>query len=185
LARLPIYHSTFEEGLRSALRKICEAVKSDLDNLDKISPPGDREAVDHRCPALQRCRRIHASGKTDIQSSAQAAEALKPAAGAFAEFIFALGIVGTGLLAVPVLAGSTAYAIGEGRRWPVGLSRKPRETAAFYSVMALSVALGGNHQLHRHRSNQGAILECGYQRRIGGARHDDHDVVGPAAICNG
>jgi Mn2+/Fe2+ NRAMP family transporter len=63
---------------------------------------------------------LHAAGKTDIQSSAQAAEALRPVAGAFAEFIFALGIVGTGLLAVPVLAGSTAYAIGEGRKWPVG-----------------------------------------------------------------
>jgi Mn2+/Fe2+ NRAMP family transporter len=85
---------------------------------------------------------LHASGKTDIQSSSQAAEALKPVAGAFAEFIFALGIVGTGLLAIPVLAGSTAYAIGEGRKWPVGLSRKPREAVAFYAVLAVSVALG-------------------------------------------
>lgn len=85
---------------------------------------------------------LHASGKTDIESSAQAAEALRPVAGAFAEFIFALGIVGTGLLAVPVLAGSTAYAIGEGRKWPVGLSRKPKEAVAFYTVLALSVGLG-------------------------------------------
>jgi NRAMP (natural resistance-associated macrophage protein)-like metal ion transporter len=85
---------------------------------------------------------LHASGKTEIQSSAQAAEALRPVAGAFAEFIFALGIVGTGLLAIPVLAGSTAYAIGEGRKWPVGLSRKPKEAIAFYSILALSVALG-------------------------------------------
>src|SRR6201999_1581063 len=85
---------------------------------------------------------LHASGKTDIESSAQAAEALKPVAGAFAEFIFALGIVGTGLLAIPVLAGSTAYAVGEGRKWPVGLSRRPRQAIAFYSVLALSVILG-------------------------------------------
>jgi Mn2+/Fe2+ NRAMP family transporter len=85
---------------------------------------------------------LHASGKTDIESSAQAAEALKPVAGAFAEFIFALGIVGTGLLAIPVLAGSTAYAIGEGRKWPVGLSRQPKEAMAFYSVLTLSVGLG-------------------------------------------
>jgi Mn2+/Fe2+ NRAMP family transporter len=69
---------------------------------------------------------LHVQGKTDIQSSAQAAEALKPIAGAFAELIFALGIIGTGLLAIPVLAGSTAYAIGEGRKWKVGLSRKPK-----------------------------------------------------------
>ena len=85
---------------------------------------------------------LHASGKTYIQSSSQAAEALKPVAGAFAEFIFALGIVGTGLLAIPVLAGSTAYAIGEGRKWPVGLSRKPREAVAFYAVLTVSVTLG-------------------------------------------
>jgi Mn2+/Fe2+ NRAMP family transporter len=63
---------------------------------------------------------LHASGKTNIETSAQAAEALRPLAGAAAELIFALGIIGTGLLAIPVLAGSTAYAIGEGRKWPVG-----------------------------------------------------------------
>jgi NRAMP (natural resistance-associated macrophage protein)-like metal ion transporter len=84
---------------------------------------------------------LHIKGITDIQSSAQAAEALKPLAGVFAELIFALGIIGTGLLAIPVLAGSTAYAIGEGRKWPVGLSRKPKEAIAFYSVLALSVAI--------------------------------------------
>jgi NRAMP (natural resistance-associated macrophage protein)-like metal ion transporter len=85
---------------------------------------------------------LHLEGITDVQSSAQAAEALKPIAGQFAELIFALGIIGTGLLAVPVLAGSTAYAIGEGRKWPVGLARKPKRAIAFYSVLALSVALG-------------------------------------------
>src|ERR1700710_187954 len=85
---------------------------------------------------------LNAAGKTDIQTSAQAAEALKPIAGAFAEVIFALGIIGTGLLAIPVLAGATAYAVGEGRRWPVGLSRKPKEAAAFYAVLALSAAIG-------------------------------------------
>ncbi|EKS29803.1 Nramp family divalent metal transporter [Afipia felis] len=85
---------------------------------------------------------LHANGKTDIETSAQAAEALRPVAGAFAEIIFALGIIGTGLLAVPVLAGSAAYAIGEGRRWPVGLARKPKEAVSFYSVMALSAGIG-------------------------------------------
>lgn len=85
---------------------------------------------------------LHASGKTDIETSAQAAEALRPIAGAFAEWIFALGIVGTGLLAIPVLAGATAYAVGEGRRWPVGLARKPKQAVAFYSVLALSAAIG-------------------------------------------
>jgi Mn2+/Fe2+ NRAMP family transporter len=85
---------------------------------------------------------LHAQGVTDVQSSSQAAEALKPIAGVFAEVIFALGIIGTGLLAIPVLAGSTAYAIGEGKQWPVGLSRKPKQAVAFYSVLALSVGLG-------------------------------------------
>jgi NRAMP (natural resistance-associated macrophage protein)-like metal ion transporter len=85
---------------------------------------------------------LHASGKTDIQTSAQAAEALRPIAGAFAEVIFALGIVGTGLLAIPVLAGATAYAVGEARQWPVGLARKPKEAAAFYGVLALSAGIG-------------------------------------------
>jgi NRAMP (natural resistance-associated macrophage protein)-like metal ion transporter len=85
---------------------------------------------------------LHANGKTDIQTSAQAAEALRPIAGAFAEVVFALGIVGTGLLAIPVLAGATAYAVGEGRQWRVGLARKPKEAAAFYAVLALSGAIG-------------------------------------------
>ena len=85
---------------------------------------------------------LHATGRTDIETSAQAAEALRPVAGAFAEWIFALGIVGTGLLAIPVLAGSTAYAVGEGQRWLVGLDRKPREAVAFYAVLALSAGIG-------------------------------------------
>src|SRR3954447_1812342 len=85
---------------------------------------------------------LHAAGKTDIQTSAQAAEALRPIAGKFAEVIFALGIVGTGLLAIPVLGGATAYAVGEARKWPVGLARKPKKAIAFYSVLALSAALG-------------------------------------------
>ena len=85
---------------------------------------------------------LHATGKTDIETSAQAAEALRPVAGQFAELVFALGIIGTGLLAVPVLAGSAAYAIGEGRQWTVGLARKPREAVAFYAVLALSAGIG-------------------------------------------
>lgn len=85
---------------------------------------------------------LNPSGKTDIQSSAEAAEALRPIAGPLAEAIFALGIVGTGLLAIPVLAGATAYAVGESRRWPVGLARRPKEAAAFYAVLALSGAIG-------------------------------------------
>jgi Mn2+/Fe2+ NRAMP family transporter len=85
---------------------------------------------------------FHAHGKTNIETSAQAAEALRPLAGTFAELFFALGIIGTGLLTIPVLAGSTAYAIGEGCKWPVGLSRKPKRAVAFYAVLAFSVLIG-------------------------------------------
>ena len=73
------------------------------------------------------------NGVVDIRTSADAAEALRPFAGDYASIVFALGIVGTGLLAVPVLAGSAAYAVGEARRWPIGLDRKPKRAKAFYA----------------------------------------------------
>jgi NRAMP (natural resistance-associated macrophage protein)-like metal ion transporter len=85
---------------------------------------------------------LHRAGVTNVQTSTQAAEALRPVAGPFAFTLFALGIVGTGLLAVPVLAGSAAYAIGEARRWPVGLSRKPAKAKAFYATLAIATMLG-------------------------------------------
>jgi NRAMP (natural resistance-associated macrophage protein)-like metal ion transporter len=85
---------------------------------------------------------LHAQGVTDVQSSAQAAEALRPVAGGFAFGLFALGIIGTGLLAVPVLAGSAAYAIGEARRWRVGLAREPDEAKSFYATLAFAGAVG-------------------------------------------
>jgi Mn2+/Fe2+ NRAMP family transporter len=85
---------------------------------------------------------LHATGVTDIDTSGQAAEALKPVAGALAFTIFTLGIVGTGLLAVPVLAGSAAYAVGEARQWPTGLARRPKEAVAFYATIALATTVG-------------------------------------------
>jgi Mn2+/Fe2+ NRAMP family transporter len=85
---------------------------------------------------------LNAHGVTDIQTSTQAAEALRPLAGRFAFILFALGILGTGLLAIPVLAGSAAYAVGEARRWPTGLARQPLEAKAFYVTLAVATALG-------------------------------------------
>jgi Mn2+/Fe2+ NRAMP family transporter len=85
---------------------------------------------------------LHAAGKTDIQTAADAARALEPIAGKFAFLLFSLGIIGTGLLAIPVLAGSAAYAIGETRGWKVGLDNKPWEAVGFYLVIAMAVALG-------------------------------------------
>ena len=80
---------------------------------------------------------LHVAGITEISTSAQAAEALRPIAGDFAFLLFSLGIVGAGLLALPVLAGSAAYALGELRGWRVGLERKPQNAPAFYGVIAL------------------------------------------------
>jgi Mn2+/Fe2+ NRAMP family transporter len=85
---------------------------------------------------------LHAKGKTDIDTAAQAAQALRPIAGAFASLLFSLGIVGTGLLAVPVLGGSAAYAVGEAFRWQVGLERKAHEAKAYYAVLALATLIG-------------------------------------------
>jgi Mn2+/Fe2+ NRAMP family transporter len=85
---------------------------------------------------------LHTAGITDIETSSQAAEALRPIAGPFAFAVFTLGIVGTGLLAVPVLAGSAAYALGEARKWPIGLARQPKEAVAFYATIALATLMG-------------------------------------------
>jgi Mn2+/Fe2+ NRAMP family transporter len=85
---------------------------------------------------------LNVAGTTDIETSSQAAEALRPIAGPFAFTIFTLGIVGTGLLSVPVLAGSAAYAVGEARRWPIGLARRPKKAVAFYGTIALATMIG-------------------------------------------
>jgi Mn2+/Fe2+ NRAMP family transporter len=85
---------------------------------------------------------LHRAGVSTIDSAAQAAQALRPIAGQAAFALFALGIVGTGLLAVPVLAGSAAYAVGEAWQWPVGLARRPLQAKAFYSTIALATLLG-------------------------------------------
>jgi Mn2+/Fe2+ NRAMP family transporter len=85
---------------------------------------------------------LHATGITDIDSASAAAQALRPVAGPFAFTVFTLGIVGTGLLAVPVLAGSAAYALGEACKWPVGLARRPLAAKAFYATIALATLIG-------------------------------------------
>ena len=85
---------------------------------------------------------LHASGVTQVETSGQAAEALRPLAGPLAFSLFALGIVGTGLLAVPVLAGSAAYAVAEARRWRLGLWRKPKDAPFFYATLALATVMG-------------------------------------------
>ncbi|WP_250622929.1 NRAMP family divalent metal transporter [Pinirhizobacter soli] len=85
---------------------------------------------------------LHAHGKLDIQSSADAAEALRPIAGRFAFWLFAAGIIGTGLLALPVLAGATAYAVAGAFHQPYGLERSPSKAKTFYGVLIVAMILG-------------------------------------------
>ena len=85
---------------------------------------------------------LYAHGVKDIQSSAQAAEALRPLAGKFAFLLFSMGIIGTGLLAVPVLAGASAFALAETFRWRRGLDLTPLRGAHFYGVIAVSTLIG-------------------------------------------
>jgi Mn2+/Fe2+ NRAMP family transporter len=85
---------------------------------------------------------LHASGTTEITSAAEAAEALRPFAGDAATVLFAVGIVGSGFLAVPVLTGASAYAVADTFGWRFGLDRKPGEARGFYAVIVVSTLVG-------------------------------------------
>jgi len=85
---------------------------------------------------------LNVAGITDIESAAQAASALRPLAGDFAFLLFALGILGVGMIGVPVLAGSAAYALAEAMGWKWGLERRATDARGFYGVIAVSVLLG-------------------------------------------
>lgn len=85
---------------------------------------------------------LHLHGVTNIETSAQAASALRPIAGEFAFLLFAAGIIGTGMLAVPVLAGSAAYAMAGAFQWKTGLEHKPGRAKRFYGIIAISTLAG-------------------------------------------
>lgn len=85
---------------------------------------------------------LNVAGVQDIETAAQAASALRPLAGDFAYMLFALGILGVGLIGVPVLAGSAAYALSEAMGWNWGLERKATDARGFYGVIAVSVLAG-------------------------------------------
>ena len=85
---------------------------------------------------------LHTHGQTHIDTARQAAEALLPLAGAGSYWLFTLGIIGTGMLGVPVLAGSCAYAVAEGAAWKCSLEQKPRRAPKFYSIMAIAMLIG-------------------------------------------
>jgi Mn2+/Fe2+ NRAMP family transporter len=85
---------------------------------------------------------LHAHGQTDITTARQAAEALRPLAGNGAYLLFTLGLIGTGVLGVPVLVGSSAYAVSEAANWRGSMSDRPKKAPAFYGVMAVAMAIG-------------------------------------------
>lgn len=94
------------------------------------------------CIMLAAAMAFHQHGITDIQTSRQAALALEPIAGHFAFLLFALGVIGTGMLAVPVLAGSAAYAVAEVLNWKAGLDHHYTEAKGFYSVLVAATVIG-------------------------------------------
>jgi len=94
------------------------------------------------CIVLATAVTLSQHGITQIDSSAQAAEALRPVAGEFAFAVFAMGIIGTGLLAVPVLAGSAAYAVSELFGWKEGLSQGFRQARGFYLIIIAATGVG-------------------------------------------
>lgn len=94
------------------------------------------------CIMLTAATVLHAHGKTEINSAAEAAQALKPIAGDLSFFLFAAGIVGTGMLAIPTLAGSAAYAVAETFKWPKGLDKHLFQASGFYGTVALGTILG-------------------------------------------
>jgi NRAMP (natural resistance-associated macrophage protein)-like metal ion transporter len=85
---------------------------------------------------------LHAHGQTEIATATQAAEALRPLAGPFASLLFAFGLIGTGLLGVPVLAGSVAYAVAEAGGWRMGMDEKAHRAKRFYSVLGVAMLAG-------------------------------------------
>ena len=94
------------------------------------------------CIILTTAVTLHLHGVTNIQTSAQAASALRPIAGEFAFWLFSAGIIGTGLLAIPVLAGSAAYAMAGAFDWRNSLELKPRVAKGFYGIIAISTLIG-------------------------------------------
>ena len=132
-----------------------------------------------RCSSLISCAAtLHRNGITDIATSAQAAEALRPLAGDAVFLLFGLGIIGTGLLAVPVLAGSAAYAVAESFEWKSGLDLKLLEAREFYGIIAFATLGGVAARLHADRPDQGALLVRSDQRHHRRADHDRDDAAG-------
>lgn len=94
------------------------------------------------CIMLSAATVLHSRGTTDLNTAADAAEALTPVAGPIASVLFAVGFIGTGILAIPVLSASTAYAISEVALIPASLAARPRRQPTFYAIIVLAIVIG-------------------------------------------
>ena len=119
---------------------------------------------------------LHAHGITQIQTAAQAAEALRPIAGGLAFLLFALGIIGTGLLAIPVLAGSAAYAVAEVFGWPSTLEAKFPEAIGFYAIILAATIIGFAIGILAYQSHSAARLDRRHQRNRRRPHHGGDDA---------
>ena len=128
---------------------------------------------------------LHVAGIIDIQTSAQAAEALRPLGGQTAFLLFSLGIIGTGMLAVPVLAGSAAYAVSESFDWQSGMDMKLHEALEFYGIIAIATVGRRCVEFHASGPDAGAGMERRDQRRHRRAHHGGHDAAGLARRHHG
>ena len=128
---------------RQALRKAPRQGASELDRIrtDTYIGMGFSNLVALAIIATTAAT-LFPAGIHEIHTSAEAAAALKPLAGEFAFVLFALGIIGTGMLAIPVLAGSSAYALAEAFQWPHGLAKQPEQARGFYGTIAIATVVG-------------------------------------------
>ncbi len=128
---------------------------------------------------------LHLAGTVDIQTSAQAAEALRPLGGPTAFLLFSLGIIGTGMLAVPVLAGSAAYAVAESFDWQAGMDRKLPEALGFYGIIGIATIGGVGLTFTHSGSGARAGVERRDQRHHRRADHGGDDDSRVAQGCHG
>jgi len=119
---------------------------------------------------------LHTHGITNVSTCAQAASALTPIAGHFAGALFVCGIVGTGLLAVPILAASAAYAISEGCKWKTSLQNSPRKAPGFYAVITFATANWSDYEFLSYRPHQVSRLGRSSERNRRSSAHGGHHV---------
>ena len=128
---------------------------------------------------------LNAGGVTNIQSAAQAAEALRPLAGELTFLLFAMGIIGTGLLAIPVLAGSAAYGVAEAFGWPATLEAKAPDAVGFYGIIAAATSHRIWTRIYELRPNQNVDLECSAEWHCCGADHGVMMIIISKVELNG